>query len=75
MRLIVDSDSKDFEHGYHMGVDALEEISKATKAGDAQHEPLVMVGQAYSNYRMCLSKLRWSWERVRNDSSRRQLCT
>ena len=44
VRLIVDSDSKDFEHGYHMGVDALEEISKATKAGDAQHEPLVMVG-------------------------------
>ena len=57
VRLIVDSDSKDFEHGYHMGVDALEEISKATKAGDAQHEPLV-IRAAYSNYRMCLSKLR-----------------
>ena len=44
VRLIVNSDSKDFEHGYHMGVDALEEISKATKSGDAEHEPLVMVG-------------------------------
>ena len=43
-RLTVYRNQKDFEHGYDMGVDTLEAISKATKSGDAEHEPLVMVG-------------------------------
>lgn len=43
-RLAVHPTQKDFAHGYDMGVDALEAISKGVKSGAADHEPLVMVG-------------------------------
>ena len=43
-RLAVHPNHKDFVHGYDMGVDALESISKLTKSGAADHEPLVMMG-------------------------------